>query len=222
VAFEAQREAILEACLTFLRSETEHCRTVTPRWFEVPFGQPASASPETLDSADPVEIVLLGGRRVLLRGFIDRIDEAGDGSFHVWDYKTGSPAGIREGRGLHGGRQAQPALYAMAFEAVLSRSGRPGRVSRSGYFFPGRKGEGQRMAIPVDVPETRRTLSSLFDLTAAGLFPHAATSDGCKFCDFEPICGGPESASEAAARKLAASSSPVLVAFRQLHGEAED
>ena len=223
VAFEAQRDAILEACRTFLRSEAEHCRDgVTPKWFEVSFGRKEAAGTDGPGSVDPVEIALPGGQRILLRGSIDRVDEAADGSFHVWDYKTGSAAGIQEGRGLHGGRQAQPALYAMALEALLGRSGRPARVSRSGYFFPGRKGEGQRMTVPVDATETGRALSQLFDLAGAGFFPHATAKEGCKFCDFESVCGGPAEASASSKRKLSTAADPALAAFRQLHGESDD
>ncbi len=221
VAFESQRETILHACRTFLAAEADHCRDVTPRWFEVGFGMREVAE-GGIASAEPVEIPLGRGERVLLRGSIDRVDEAEDGDFHVWDYKTGSAFGIQEGRGLHGGRQVQPALYAMAFETLLKRSGREGRVSRSGYFFPGRKGEGQRMTIPVDAAETGRALSRLFDLAGAGLFPHATSRDGCKFCDFEAVCGGRVEASEASQRKLAAATDPLLTAFRQLHGDEDD
>jgi RecB family exonuclease len=221
VAFEAQRDAILQACRTFLAAESEHCREATPRWFEVGFGMRETAA-GGLASPEPVEIELPGGARVRLRGSIDRVDEGAPGAFQIWDYKTGSAAGIREGRGLHGGRQAQPALYALAFEKLLERGGRTGRVERSGYFFPGRKGEGQRMTIPVDAAETGRTLSQLFDLTGAGLFPHAASKDGCKFCEIEAVCGGPAAASEASDRKLKAATEPVLTAFRQLHGDDED
>ncbi|HKD17951.1 MAG TPA: PD-(D/E)XK nuclease family protein, partial [Thermoanaerobaculia bacterium] len=188
VAFQSQRETILHACRTFLAAESDHCRGVTPRWFEVGFGMREVAD-GGIASAEPVEIPLGRGERVRLRGSIDRVDEAADGAFHVWDYKTGSAAGIQEGRGLHGGRQAQPALYAMAFETLLKRSGREGRVAISGYFFPGRKGEGQRMSIAVDAAETGRALARLFDLAGAGFFPHATSKNGCKFCDFEAVCG---------------------------------
>jgi RecB family exonuclease len=221
VAFQSQRETILHACRTFLAAETDHCRDVTPRWFEVGFGM-RDVADGGIASAEPVEIPLGRGERVRLRGSIDRVDEAPDGAFHVWDYKTGSAAGIQEGRGLFGGRQAQPALYAMAFETLLKRSGREGRVARSGYFFPGRKGEGQRMTIPVDAAETGRALTRLFDLAGAGFFPHASSKDGCKFCDFEAVCGGRADASETSLRKLAASSNPILAAFRQLHGDEDD
>jgi hypothetical protein len=104
----------------------------------------------------------------------------------------------------------------------LKRSGRKGRVSRSGYFFPGRKGEGQRMTIPVDAAETGLALSRLFDLAGAGLFPHATSKTGCKFCEFEAVCGGSAEASEASQRKLAAATDPLLTAFRQLHGDEDD
>jgi ATP-dependent helicase/nuclease subunit B len=221
VAFQAQRETIRHACRTFLAAEAEHCRRVTPRWFEVGFGMRGAAE-GGMASAEPIEIALGRGERVLLRGSIDRVDEAEDGTFHVWDYKTGSAAGIQEGRGLHGGRQAQPALYALAFEQLLKRSGRAGRVSLSGYFFPGRKGEGQRVTIPVDAEETGRALSRLFDLAGAGLFPHAASKLGCRFCEFESVCGGPEASSEASQRKLAAATDTILTAFRQLHGHEDD
>ena len=219
VVFRSQRDGILVACRTFLRDEADHCREITPRWFEVPFGLPRQASPASVASPDPVEIPLGAGTRLLLRGSIDRVDEAGDGSFHIWDYKTGSAVGIQEGKGLRGGRQAQPALYAMAFEALLARQGKAARVSQSGYFFPGRKGEGQRVTIRVDPDETRDALSRLFDLVAAGMFPHAVSEEDCKFCDFGKICGGAAAASARAGHKLDQTTDPTLTAFRQLHDE---
>ena len=78
------------------------------------------------------------------------------------------------------------------------------------------------MTIPVDAAETGRALARLFDLAGAGFFPHASSKDGCKFCDFEAVCGGRGDASETSLRKLAASSDPILTAFRQLHGDEDD
>jgi len=218
IAFESQREAMLTACRTFLRDEAQRAGRVTLRWFEVPFGLGKTESAAAIASADPVEI-RVGAGRLKLSGKIDRIDEAEDGSFHVWDYKTGSPYAVREGRGLRGGRQAQPALYAMAVEALLVRSGRAGRVSTSGYFFPGVRGEGQRIAIPIDAAQTRDALSRLLDLAAAGLFPHAVSKEDCRFCEYAAICGGAEAAAARSKDKLAAATEPALVAFRELHEE---
>jgi ATP-dependent helicase/nuclease subunit B len=223
VAFDEQREDIRFACRTFLRLEETHCRDVSPRFFEVGFGQdrPGSRSPRPPASREPVEIAVGGGKRFRLRGSIDRVDQAPDGSFHVWDYKTGSAWAVRDGAGPRGGRQVQPALYAMALEALLERSGAAGRVSRTGYFFPGRKGEGQRILAPLDPAPTREVLRTLFDLLAAGLFPHATSKDGCKHCDFEAVCGGPEEASKQSGRKLAESRHPALTAFRDIHAEKD-
>ena len=214
---------VLFACRTFLRLEEEHCRGVTPRYYEVPFGRPRELSRTRCEiaSAEPVAIDAGGGRSFLLRGSIDRVDEAPDGTYHVWDYKTGAAGKIREGVGLRGGRQIQPALYALALEALLAAAGRPARVSRSGYFFPGRRGEGQRLEVPLDREETRATLAALFDLVAAGYFPHAVAQGDCKYCGFEEVCGGAKPASQAAARKLAASDDPTLCAFYRLHGDAD-
>lgn len=223
LAFSVQRENIRFACRTLLALEEEHCREVTPRHFEVPFGLPrqipSSLSRVSVASPDPVAIEIAPGRSFRLRGKIDRVDEARDGTFEVWDYKTGSRLSVREGVGARGGRQVQPVLYAMAFEMLLERAGLPGKVSRSGYFFPGHKGEGQRVIAPLDRTETRDVLGKLFDLLAAGMFPHALSEDGCRFCDFEAICGGPKEASARAKRKLESNSNAVLNAFRELHAE---
>ncbi len=223
LALAQTRTNVHFACRTFLRLEEEHCRDVTPRYYEVPFGRPREMSRSRCEiaSAEPVALDAGGGRSFRLRGSIDRVDEAPDGTFHVWDYKTGGTGQIREGVGLRGGRQIQPALYALAFEALLTTAGRPGRVSRSGFFFPGRRGEGQRMDVPLDRAETSRTLATLFDLVAAGFFPHAMTEDDCRYCDFEAVCGGAVRAGQRSAAKLAATSDPVLQSFFRLHDAAK-
>jgi len=224
LAFNLQCENIRFACRTLLSGEEEHCREATPRFFEVPFGLPRQASRmrSAFATPDPVSIEIAPGRFFKLRGSIDRVDEVPDGTFEIWDYKTGSYLSFREGMGVRGGRQVQPALYALAFEALLDRTGHPGKVSKSGYFFPGRKGEGQRMVAPLDRGETGRVLVKLFDLLSAGMFPHALSLDDCKFCDLEAVCGGAKAATARAQAKLAASANEVLAAFRDLHAEETD
>jgi hypothetical protein len=78
------------------------------------------------------------------------------------------------------------------------------------------------MTVPVDARETGEALSRLFDLAASGMFPHAVSPEDCRFCEFQEVCGGAAEASAVAGRKLAASTDPVLRAFRQLHAEDED
>jgi RecB family exonuclease len=217
LAFGEGHREILFACHTFLKLEEAHCREFTPRFFEVPFGLARATSQAPVSSRDPVQISLGDGQSFLLRGSIDRIDEAPDGSFHVWDYKTGSTWRRREELGLHGGRQIQHALYAMALEEMLLRGGIEASVSGSGYFFPGRKGEGQRFRMPLDPGQTQKVLRRLFDLLLAGVFPHAVDQEDCRYCDYGLVCGGPEVARQRAKGKFAKTSLPVLKAFREIH-----
>lgn len=219
-AFAARRDEILFACRTFLRLDEDHCREAIPRFFEVPFGLPRAATAASIASEEPVEIPLGGGRSFLLRGCMDRVDEAPDGTFAVWDYKTGSSLGLREEMGLRGGRQVQYALYALALEALLARAGTPRRVTRSGYFFPGKKGQGQRFAMPLEETETREVLNGLFDLLAEGAFPHALDKEDCRFCDYQSVCGGVERAAERAAAKAHEVAPPVLRQFWERNGRA--
>ena len=68
---------------------------------------------------EPVKIYLGDGSWFFLRGKIDRIDRAGEGVYHVWDYKTGRTYGFDEHRHFRGGRQIQHALYAIAAEQII-------------------------------------------------------------------------------------------------------
>lgn len=219
LAFGQRRSDILVAARTFLALEEQHCREMTPRFFEVPFGLRRAESRAAIASRDPVPIAVGAGESFPLRGSIDRIDEAPDGSFHVWDYKTGGTWRHKEERGIDGGRQIQHALYAMALEVLLGRAGIAASVSRSGYFFPGRKGEGRRMPMAIDAGHTRDVLARLLGLLRAGTFPHASSKDDCRYCDYEAVCGGAIRAAARSKEKLARASLPVLTAFREIHGE---
>lgn len=218
LAFEERRGEILFAGRAFLKLEEAHCRQVTPRFFEIPFGLPRAPVRGPVASREAVEIPVGGGRKLALRGSIDRVDEAPDGTFHVWDYKTGGAFSFREKLGIHGGRRIQPALYAMALEVLLERAGLRAPVSRSGYFFPGRKGEGQRIPVALDPDATRDVLGRLLDLLAAGAFPHSDAEEDCRFCDYETVCGGARRARARAKAKLAKATLPALRAFEEIHG----
>ena len=212
LAMSRTREDIRFACRTFLISEAARSAEVQPVAFEVAFGMKPGV--------EPVEIPLGAGRSFRLRGSIDRVDRAPDGTFHVWDYKTGTSAFTREERGIAAGRQIQPALYALAYEALLARAGKPGRVSESGYFFPGRRGLGERFTISPSAEETRRTLNTLFDLLAAGAFLHSPEKDSdCFVCrDLTGFCPDREEAGRRSSTLLKDAKNPVLTAWRNLRG----
>jgi ATP-dependent helicase/nuclease subunit B len=216
-AFDALREDVLVACRTFVLREEAHCRDVTPKWFEVGFGR-SRESTDPPGGPEPVQIPLGLGERFRLSGRIDRVDEESPDAYQVWDYKTGSSWDTADPKRGRGGRRIQDALYAQALEILLARNGRPGRVVKSGYFYPGRRGEGERYAAPLDVPATRQTLTALFDLLRAGAFPHTPTKEDCSICDFGKVCGSPELAADRARAKLEnVSGNPVLEPYRILN-----
>ncbi len=213
------------ACRTFLVAESVRAGEVEPVAFEVAFGIAGEGAPGEV--REPVEIALGGGRSFRLRGSIDRVDRDAAGQFHVWDYKTGAAMYTREELGIAAGRQIQPALYALAWESLQARgreaprpAGFSARVARSGYFFPGRRGLGERFAIAYSEEETRRTLNTLFDLLASGAFPHTPDKDSdCFVCrDLPCFCPDPEEAGRRSRNKLADETRTALVAWIKLRG----
>ena len=197
-AFERRQKELLDSAEIFLRTEEVACRTVTPRFFELPFG--------------PFRLPLGGGRGVELRGRIDRVDhdETRD-EWHVWDYKSGSTYAFDRGGRLQCGTKIQHAIYARAVENEVG-----GKVTRSGYFFPTPKGSGARMERECSDEELKDALNLLFDTVASGWFPHGG-EDACKFCDFQRVCGGARLADERTARKLARNENdPAVAAWLRL------
>jgi RecB family exonuclease len=224
-AFESRRDELLASCEIFLRREEEACRTVTPRYFEVSFGF-GEDGPDTIAMPEPLSIPLGGGREVLLRGRIDRVDyDEASGQWSVWDYKSGGTWEYDKGGHLQRGTKVQHAIYARALRAMLDRKGERGAVASSGYFFPTPKGRGARIVprAPGDGVEEgvnaplERVLNALFDVVGSGLFPHASMPNPCAFCDFQAVCGGSDLAGSRMQRKLDANASDAgVAAWRRL------
>jgi len=185
--YESERQNILDSLAIFLAAEENLEEKGEPTEFE-------------LEIANE-RIELGGGRSFPLRGFIDRVDRLGEETYRVLDYKTGNPSDYEELVEFGRGRMIQHALYAVALEKMLSA--RPGagspRVTRSGYLFPSRRGEGlDRIIKDFDRGRLTALLDDLLVLIRKGYFL-AGPEAKCKFCDFAPVCG-PE-APKASARK---------------------
>jgi ATP-dependent helicase/nuclease subunit B len=156
----------------------------------VSFGRPGSEEGEPLARKEPIVIDLGGGLKFRLAGQIDRIDQIGDASFEVIDYKTGGYwekdwAGITSG-----GRKLQHALYGLAAAEILKQTVKGPKVTKGTYYFTSARGGQERRTI--DAMSTARLTSVLSDLRqviASGLFVHAPEEDGCKWCDFGNACG---------------------------------
>ncbi|WP_292368535.1 PD-(D/E)XK nuclease family protein [Methanoregula sp. UBA64] len=112
----------------FLSCETQEADSpLVPSCFEFSFGmgpggeaEPGSPAPVELTSPD-------GTHRMLVRGRIDRIDQAPDGSFLIYDYKSG--AQHPKTKDIEEGTALQLPLYLLAYEKITG-----GRGIAGGYY----------------------------------------------------------------------------------------
>ena len=183
-AFQADKQRLDQSTQIFLAAESIQ-KNVEPVGFEVSFG---FGKKEGLNCPEPVLLHLTDRVRILLRGYIDRVDRVGK-NFHIWDYKTGSATHYTEESLLGAGSYLQWALYAYALNEILRREKEKGRVDRSGYFFTSDRGYGQRVAPELPAPgELGAKLEPLFELVANGCFFPLQKQDQCTYCDYCGAC----------------------------------
>ncbi len=152
---------------------------------ELPFGMPGSPNP-------PVELPLPDGRHLTLRGAIDRVDEAHDGTLVVIDYKTGSTRGYTKldaDDPTPGGSHLQLGLYTAAARQILER---PDASGRGAYWFVTSRGQFSVAGYPI-TPAVEAavagTVTRIVDGIAAGHFPaHPAIPKfrvfiDCEYCE---------------------------------------
>jgi ATP-dependent helicase/nuclease subunit B len=176
--FESERRDILETLAIFVAAEEKREEKGEPIEFEM--------------EIERQEIGLGAGRSFLLSGSIDRVDRLGEDTYRILDYKTGSPSDFEELVEFGHGQKIQHALYAVALERMLTpaRGGGTPRVTRSGYLFPSRRGEGlERIIEDFDRDRLRSLLNDLLGLLEKGYFI-AGPEAKCKYCDYATVCGG--------------------------------
>jgi CRISPR/Cas system-associated exonuclease Cas4 (RecB family) len=172
------RADLLEA----LRREADRAPW-TPWKLELAFGLSGSRGrdPSSTDEAVALDC------GITLRGSIDVVEQAPDGTLRATDYKTGKQR-QRPGSVVGGGESLQPVFYALALEKL----------------FPDRKIGGGRLSYctsagdfkEVMVPLERRSRDAA-DLVARalgqaltrGFLPAAPVKDACRYCDYRPVCG---------------------------------
>jgi ATP-dependent helicase/nuclease subunit B len=221
-----------EAAAIFLAEEEEHCRKSRPAYLEASVGLPSDGEGTPIDTAEPVSVELPGGRSIRVRGRLDRIDRVSpadsegsceDELFAIWDYKTGSTFGYRDDDPFRQGRNVQHAVYLEIAEAVLRKKVSPSaRVALFGYFFPGAKGQGERMTYtPSELARGREVITLLCDTVAGGAFAASDDSGDCRYCDYAPICGQTDPEAERSRRKLEHDGNAELAPFRRLRSDGE-
>jgi ATP-dependent helicase/nuclease subunit B len=138
-----------------------------------------------------------GGRRtVAVRGFLDRLDVAADGSFRVVDYKrrkSSKYAWIMQTGVLKKGRYLQPPLYVLLAEKHLKGADR--RRSKFSYYFLEDLAEGEakkwEMSLDGDFWDNADLFEALMvrllDQIPRGEF-RIRPGEGCPRCDYRTVC----------------------------------
>ncbi len=154
----------------------------TPCFSELSFGlrDPSGRDPRSV--ADPVEL----DEGFRLQGSIDLVERHSSGLLRVVDHKTGRvPQPLPEMLG--GGEVLQPVLYALAAEKLL------GEPVASGRLYYATIAQNYR-AIDVAIsPWARQRAAHVLRVIDAalrdGFLPAAPRKDGCRACEYLPVCG---------------------------------
>ena len=157
LAFGQRREDILVACRTLLATRGGALPPDDAALFRGSL-RPACAPRRARRSpaADPVAIPL-GGRSVAF-GCAARSTASTrrpTAPSTSGTTRPAAPAATRRGAASTAAARSSTRCMPWRSRSCSAAPGSPRRVARSGYFFPGRKGEGQRMPMALDVGQTR-------------------------------------------------------------------
>jgi len=222
---ETARNFLLEEC-RYLRS-----RSARPVWMEAALGLPKAAGATSIDTPEPIPIVLADGRTLRVRGRIDRIDRLRVAasskrtskkqavcSYCVWDYKTGGTSRYDRADPFQQGRNIQPYLYlTMVAHRLCEVDAAKPRVERFGFFFPGVHAAGDRMEWPSSkLASGQEIVTQLCQVVSQGTFLPTDQYEDCTYCDYLAVCGDVAGVAAASRAKLDAPGEPRLDALRQL------
>ncbi len=155
----------------------------TPAFFELAFGLPPGPAFDPASRSEPVQ--LPGG--LTLRGAIDLVERHTDGALRATDHKTG-PVRMGSEATVSGGGILQPALYAMALEALFQDQ----RVVEGRLYHCTGKGEFEQRHVPLDA-YTRGIIEQVVKVIRSHLegsnLPAAPAEGACRSCDYRVVCG---------------------------------
>jgi RecB family exonuclease len=154
----------------------------TPQFAELSFGLRDPAGRDPRSSKEPVEIE--GGFR--LQGSIDLVERHSSGILRVVDHKTGRVPDPRPEFVGHG-EALQPTLYALAAEKILCE-----RVAFGRLYYATIAQNYTAVDVPLNDWVRHRAMQVLRAINEAmreGFLPAAPRKDGCKRCEYLPVCG---------------------------------
>ncbi|PYT22412.1 MAG: hypothetical protein DMG57_35530 [Acidobacteria bacterium] len=174
-----------------------------PEFYELSFGLHDPTGRDPHSRKEPVEIE--GSFR--LQGSIDLVERHSSGVLRVVDHKTGRVPEPRPEL-VGAGELLQPALYALAAEKML---GEP--VSFGRLYYSTIAQNYTAIDVPLNDWSRRRAAQVLQVIDQAmldGFLPAAPRKDGCKSCEYLPICGPYEE------ERVAEKSAPELKSLKEL------
>ncbi|HEV3202013.1 MAG TPA: PD-(D/E)XK nuclease family protein [Bryobacteraceae bacterium] len=154
----------------------------TPQFYELSFGLRDPVGRDPRSRKEPVEIE--GGFR--LQGSIDLVERHSSGVLRVVDHKTGRVPEPRPEM-VGSGEVLQPALYALAAEQILGE-----RVAFGRLYYSTIAQNYTAIDVHIDDWSRRRAsqvLHVIDDAMRSGFLPAAPRKDGCKRCEYLPVCG---------------------------------
>ncbi len=188
VQTEILRRDLRNELLKFLATDNQlrSDRGARPHAVELAFG---------FEPEPPAVVELADGRRLRMRGMVDRVDLTDDDGLLVIDYKGGSdrPFAKMDEDPLAGGRRLQLPLYARIVAQRLGRSG-----PRTALYWLTKSNKLK----PIELDDALDTaleahVGAALDGIADGLFPGVPggtlgwprlTFENCQYCDFDRVC----------------------------------
>jgi CRISPR/Cas system-associated exonuclease Cas4 (RecB family) len=179
-------ESEIAALRADLRGWLQHRASTEPDWepiaAELSFGlsDPTGRDPQSRKE----EVPILDGVR--LKGSIDLVERHTSGLLRVVDHKTGRPPDPRPEM-VGGGEALQPALYALAAEQMLGTQVGIGRL-----YYSTIARNYDTIDVQMNEWSRRRAAQALTVIDEAmrdGFLPAAPRKDGCKGCEYLPVCG---------------------------------
>jgi CRISPR/Cas system-associated exonuclease Cas4 (RecB family) len=172
-----------------------------PLYFELAFGLAQEAGRDPRSVVEPVQISGDGATPTVLlaRGSVDLVERRPDGALVAVDHKTGKTK-VKAGVVTEGGTVLQPVVYSLVLEKILGPSG--AAVAGGELYYCTHAGDFTRVFVPLDdrARAAFGTVASTVDgALREGFLPRAPGEYGCRYCDFQTICG--EGAEQIAANK---------------------
>ncbi len=204
------RKLLLDQVLIFeldVQAKTESVN-VRPAFFEVAFGMSPDQPTDPVSTTDPLELERTpGGEKILIKGQIDRVDVAEDGTLVAYDYKLTGGSNVDD---MRAGRALQMPIYLEALERLVL----PDRSIAGGGYYAIRGGTDRRnrgiyrsdLSNYTGIGNTRSNISDqlweqtrreviakiwdFLDGMRAGRFvvTPAESYKTCSVCDFSAVC----------------------------------